>query len=128
MNTQTTNPTQNKHNLRIKAYRNRLAHSGVKRIEVRIPASDAPLVHSIADILRTGGDEARNLRSQISHSTGEDKNTTGKDLINFFRTSILMDTDLDLERDSTTSRTLSLQMYRRDFKKPRSSPGYLNSF
>lgn len=105
---QTPNSTTNNHNLRIKAYRSRLQNQGVKRVEVRIPVQDVPLVHSIAGILRTGGDQAHSLRAQVQHATGDDKHTTGKDLIAFFRTSMLKDTELDLERDATTSRTIAL--------------------
>lgn len=97
----------NNHNRRVKAYRNRLQNQGVKRVEVRIPAQDVPLVHGIAGILRAGGDEARTLREQIHHATSDDQQATGKDLVAFFRASPLKDVTLDLERDTATSRTIS---------------------
>ena len=104
---QTTNPAQNKHNQRINAYRSRLQNQGVKRVEIRIPVQDVHLLHSIAGILRTGGEEAYLLREKMSHATGEEAHSTGKDLIAFFRNSPLKDTVLELERDSATSRTIT---------------------
>ncbi len=107
MNSQPTNPTTNNHNKRVRAYRSRLQNQGVKRVEVRIPISDVPLMHNIAGILRTGGDEAYALREQIHHAAGSNGRTTGKDLITFFRSSPLKDASLDLERDTAISRTIT---------------------
>jgi hypothetical protein len=107
MEAQSQNTTDNYR--RTKAFRDRLDVQGVKRIEVRIPARDVPLVHSIAGILRAGGDEATNLREQIQQATGENTATTGKDLVAFFRDSPLMDVDINLERDTSTSRTIDFK-------------------
>lgn len=108
MNSQTINTTGS-NTRRVRTYRNRLHSQGVKRVEVRIPAQDVPLVHNIAGILRTGGNEAAILREHIQQATGDDEHTTGKDLITFLRNSGLSDVDLDLERDKSTSRTVTLE-------------------
>jgi len=105
MNTHSSNTTEN--HKRTMAYRDRLHTQGVKRVEVRIPAQDVPLVHNIAGILRTGGDEAATLREQIQQATGEGVDTTGKDLIAFLRNSGL--SDLNLERDKSTGRTITFE-------------------
>jgi hypothetical protein len=104
---QTTNSTTDKHNQRVRTYRSHLRNQGVKRVEVRIPLQDVPLVHNIADILRAGGNEASMLRRQMHHAAGEEKHTTGKDLVAFFHSSPLNDVGLELERDTATSRTLT---------------------
>ena len=100
-------PSENNHNQRVSEYRNRLRNRGVKRIEVTIPAQDVPLIHSIAGMLREGGEQAEVLRQQIKQATGDDQQNTGKDLIAFFRNSPLADVALDLERDKATSRTIA---------------------
>lgn len=100
-------PSENNHNQRVREYRNRLSDRGIKRIEVTIPAEDAPLIHSIASILRSGGNEAQLLREQMEQATGDKLQNTGKDLIEFFRNSPLADVAVELERDKATSRTIS---------------------
>lgn len=106
MNTQ-SNTTDNQK--RVTAYRNRLHTLGVKRVEVRIPGQDVPLIHNIAGILRTGGNEAASLREQIHQATGDGVDTTGKDLVAFMRHSPLVEVDLNIERDKATSRTVSFE-------------------
>jgi hypothetical protein len=107
METRSTNTTGN--HRRTKTFRDRLHNQGVKRVEVRIPARDVPLVHSIASILRSGGYEAATLREQMQLATSDGTDATGKDLIAFFRNSPLVNTDLNLVRDKTTSRTINFE-------------------
>jgi hypothetical protein len=107
MNTQSTNTSDNRR--RTAAYRHRLDSQGVKRVEVRIPARDVPLVHSIAGVLRSGGDEAATLREQMQLATGDDAAATGKDLVAFFRNSPLASVGLNPERDKSSSRTVSFE-------------------
>jgi hypothetical protein len=102
-----TNTTTDKHNRRVRTYRSHLQNQGVKRVEIRIPLQDVPLVHNIADVLRAGGNEASMLREQMHRAAGGERHTTGKDLVAFFHSSPLNDTGLELERDTATSRTLT---------------------
>ena len=105
MNTQSSHTTEN--HKRTMKYRNRLHAQGIKRIEVRVSSQNVPLVHSIARILRTDGNEATNLREQIQKIMGAGVNTsTGKDLVAFLRHSPLAQVSLNLERDKATSRTV----------------------
>ncbi len=108
MNTQLSHTTEN--HKRTIAYRNRLRTQGVKRIEVRVSSQDVPLVHSIARILRTDGNEATSLREKIQQATGGGVDTsTGKDLVAFLRHSPLAEVSLNLERDKATSRTVTFE-------------------
>lgn len=103
-----TRPTSTEDNRRrTTVYRNRLHNQGIKRVEVRIPARDVPLLHGIAGILRTGGNEAFVLREQLQQAAGDSTQATGKDFVAFFRNSPLMGVDLDLKRDKSTSRTIT---------------------
>lgn len=93
---------------RVTRHRRKLARSGVKRIEVTIPAQDTTLVRDLAAALRSGGEEARKIRARLRSVAGRKQAKTGKELVAFFRASPLVGLDLEFERDKSTGRPVEL--------------------
>lgn len=93
---------------RVARHRRKLATSGAKRVEVTVPAPDAPLVKALADALRTGGDDADRLRAALQPLVSVPRARTGKELVAFLRASPLVGTDLEIERDRSTGRSADL--------------------
>ena len=93
---------------RVQQHRSRLAASGVRRMEVTVPASDAPLVRQIAALLRAGGRPAEDLRAWLAPAVGLSPAESGEELVAFFRASPLVGEDLRIERDRTPGRAVDL--------------------
>ena len=98
---------------RIRRYRTAQAHRGLRRIELSVPAPDAPVLQEIAAALRAGGEQAEQVREKIrdaapphTEQTEAMTGRTGKDLIAFFRVPALLGVELDLERDMSEGRTI----------------------
>ena len=84
---------------RVAVHRKRQRRSGLRRVEVSVPVSDAELVRQIAAMLRGGGLPAERLKRRIGPSLRPTRAPTGIDLVEFFRRSPLFGVDLDLVRD-----------------------------
>ena len=93
---------------RVARHRKKVARSGAKRVEVTIPAHDAILIKAVAGALRAGGEDAKRIREALQPVLSLPKAKTGKELIRFFRTSPLVDTELEIERDRSTGRSADL--------------------
>ncbi|MDF5731687.1 MAG: hypothetical protein PUP92_27695 [Rhizonema sp. PD38] len=79
----------------------------MRRIELSIPATDAPLLQDIAAALRAGGEQGEQVRAKIREAAPGASERTGKDLIAALRASPLMGADLDLGRDPSEGRTIT---------------------
>ena len=93
---------------RVERHRLKNAANGIKRVEVSVPSRDVPLFKEIAKILRTGGPDARRLRTSLEPLAPFSKAKNGAELVAFFRTSPLIDADLDVARDRSTGRSSDL--------------------
>lgn len=94
---------------RLARHRLKTAATGSRRVEVVIPAADAPLIKAVAGVLRSGGAEAARVRAQLQPLASPGKARTGAELVAFLRASPLVGADLDLERDRSTGRTIELE-------------------
>lgn len=94
---------------RVARHRLSLAAAGAKRVEVTVPAQDAPLIRGLAAVLRAGGETAERVRESLMPLTGRKRATTGQELLEFFRRSPLVGVDLDLERDRSAGRPIDLE-------------------
>jgi isopropylmalate/homocitrate/citramalate synthase len=92
---------------RVGRYRRRLAQTGIKRIEVTIPAQDSNLIRDLAQNLRAGGATAARLRDALRAAIAPAANS-GSDLVAFFRASPLVGAELEVERDKSTGRDIEL--------------------
>ena len=93
---------------RVQQHRDRLAASGLRRMEVAVPASDAPLLRRVAALLRAGGQQAEQLREQLAPAVGVAPAQSGKELVAFFRRSPLVGEDIRIERDRSLGRAVDL--------------------
>jgi len=93
---------------RILRHRKKVAVGGSKRVEVTVPARDAPLVKAIAGALRSSGVEARRIRESLQPLLSTPRAKTGQELVAFFRTSPLADSDIQIERDPSVGRAVDL--------------------
>lgn len=93
------------------AHRRRLAGRGLRRLELRAPEADVPLLRDLARRLAEGGDAAAALRSGVaraldSRSEGAPRSTKGR-IFAALRRSPLVGLDLRLaEREETSGRDL----------------------
>ena len=94
---------------RVARHRTKAAAAGSQRVEVTVPAQDAPLVRAIAGTLRLGGLEAKRVRETLKPMVSSKKARTGKELVAFFRASPLSNTKLSFERDRSTGRTIEFE-------------------
>lgn len=92
---------------RVGRYRRKLAQTGVKRIEVTVPAQDSTLIKGLAQSLRAGGAAAARLRTALRATIAPAANS-GADLVTFFRASPLVGAELEVERDKSTGRDIEL--------------------
>jgi hypothetical protein len=92
---------------RVARYRQRLAVSGSRRIEVMVPAQDAEAIRRLAAMLRAGGEEAESARHRLADLLPTRMAQSGRDLVAFFRASPLVGLELDLERDKSPGRDLN---------------------
>jgi hypothetical protein len=93
---------------RVARHRRKVAASGARRVEVTVPSRDAPLVKAIAGALRSGGDDAERIRESFQPLVSVSRARTGKELIAFLRSSPLVETELQIERDRSTGRHADL--------------------
>ena len=93
---------------RVSRHRERIATGGAKRVKVTIPLQDVALVKAIAGALRSGGKDAELIRRTLQPKLTAPRAKTGAELVAFFRTSLLTDADLAIERDHSTGRSVDL--------------------
>ena len=93
---------------RVARHRRAVAASGVRRLEVSIPADDIAMVRKVAAALRGGGSPAERARTALRAAIVASGSGTGADILAFFQASPLAEVDLVLERDRTTGRPIDL--------------------
>ena len=93
---------------RVQQHRGRLAASGLRRMEVAVPAKDAPLLRRVAALLRAGGARAEQLREQLAPAVGTAPARSGEELVAFFRASPLVGEDIRAQRDRSPGRAVDL--------------------
>lgn len=93
---------------RVAQYRSRASAKGSKRVEVTVPNRDAMLVKAIAGALRKGGEKAKRVRESVQPLVSVPRAKTGAELVAFFRNSPMVGTELSLERDRSSGRTVDL--------------------
>jgi hypothetical protein len=93
---------------RIQQHRGRLAAAGLRRMEVAVPAADAPLLRRLAALLRAGGQPAERLREQLAPAVGTSPSRSGEELVAFFRASPLVGEEIRVERDRSPGRAVDL--------------------
>ncbi|MEY2853246.1 MAG: hypothetical protein RL030_378 [Pseudomonadota bacterium] len=89
---------------RVDRHRAKQATGGKSRIEVTVPDSDAWLVRSLAEQLRSGGTAAQAVRTAVAPLISLPQARTGAELLAFFRNSPLVGVDLHVERDRSPGR------------------------
>ena len=89
-------------------YRERQLRSGMRRVEVTVPAKDVALIRRLAGELRSGGEAADRLRAEKGAATAFTPARTGEELIAFFRSSPLVGEDVSFERDRSPGRPIEL--------------------
>lgn len=94
---------------RVGRHRARAAAAGSKRVEVTVPAVDAPLLKSIAGVLRTGGAKAERLRSSLESQLQGPAAQSGSELVAFLRASPLVDAEIDTARDRDRGREITFE-------------------
>jgi hypothetical protein len=92
---------------RIAVHRKRRVAAGIRRIEVAVPAADAPLVRQMAAALRDGGADAMRLRSRLTTELPAAPTPAGS-LVDFLQSSPLRGLDLDDVRDRSLGRDVDL--------------------
>lgn len=93
---------------RVALHRTKVAASGSRRVEVTVPNRDAALVKSLAESLRAGGKRADLIRESLKPIVATPKARNGAELVEFFRSSPLVQDELDISRDRDTGRTADL--------------------
>ncbi len=101
--------TRNGSGARVARHRAKAAATGSRRVEVTVPAHDAPLVKAIAGALRSGGPEAERVRETLGPMVSSKKARTGVELVAFFRASPLASADLTFERDRSSGRSTDFE-------------------
>jgi len=93
---------------RVALHRTKVAASGSRRVEVTVPNRDAALVKSIAESLRSGGKRAELIRESLKPIVSTTKARNGAELVAFFRSSPLVQNELDISRDQSKGRVVDL--------------------
>lgn len=93
---------------RVQQHRGRRAATGIRRLEVAVPADDAPLLRQVAAVLRAGGQRAEQLKRQLAPAVGTAPARSGEELVAFFRASPFVGEDIRLERDRSPGRPVDL--------------------
>ena len=93
---------------RVAQYRSRASAKGSKRVEVTVLNRDAMPVKAIAGALRRGGEKVKRVRESVQTLVSVPKHKTGAELVAFFRSSPLVGTELPLEPDRSSGRTVDL--------------------
>ena len=89
-------------------YRDRQARSGLRRVEIAVPAEDVALIRRLAGELRAGGETAERLRGTACGPSAFKPAQTGDELLAFFRNSPLVGEDVSFERDRSPGRSIAL--------------------
>ena len=95
---------------RVARHRKAVRASGGKRVEVTVPASDAGLIKAIAGVLRSGGENADQVRQRLQPMLAAPKAQTGKELVEFLRRSPLAEMELEFERDRSSGRVADFDL------------------
>ena len=90
---------------RVARHRKRIATGGARRVEVTVPARDAPLVKAIVGAWRSDGEEAELIRRSLQPVLATPRARTGSELVAFLRASPLTEAELSMERDRTAGRS-----------------------
>lgn len=93
---------------RVTRHRRKLAASGVRRVEITVPAEDAGLVRHLAGLLRLGGAPARKVRDGLRPLVRSPVARSGRDLVAFFRASPLVGVEIEFPRDKSSGRDIKL--------------------
>lgn len=93
---------------RVTRHRARRAFDGQSRVEVTVPAGDAALIRSLAAHLRSGGANAQAARDALAPIVAAPQARTGAELLAFFRKSPLVGSGLQIERDRSPGRKVTL--------------------
>lgn len=93
---------------RVRQHRDRLAATGIRRLEVSVPAGDTLLLRRVAALLRAGGQRAEQLRGQLAPAVGTDSIGRGEELVAFFRASPLVGEAIRTGRDRSPGRAVEL--------------------
>ncbi len=94
---------------RLLEHRRRMVASGARRVEVTVPAEDAPAIRDLAEALRSGGSRAKVARAALrTPIVKKSWFRSGAEFAEFFRNSPLAEVDLDLERDKSPGRPIDL--------------------
>ena len=93
---------------RVALHRTKVAAVGSRRVEVTVPTSDAALVKSVAETLRSGGKRAELVRESLKPFVTIGKARSGNALVAFLRASPLAQGDFDASRDRSTGRAVEL--------------------
>jgi hypothetical protein len=88
---------------RVGRYRRKLSQSGVKRVEVTVPARGSALLKKVASILRGDDRDAEKMRGALAALVAPTAET-GADLVAFFRKSPFVGAEVEFERDKSTGR------------------------
>ena len=94
---------------RVARHRTRVTAGGSKRVEVTVPSKDITLVKQIAGVLRSGGGQAKRIRETLQPYVSAPRARTGAELVRFFRESPLVESDLQIDRDGSTGRSVDFQ-------------------
>jgi hypothetical protein len=89
-------------------HRRKRAASGISRVEIAVPRSDAPLLRELAQTLRAGGKMAARVRAELRSLVRPEAIRTGAELVAFLQSSPLAGVELDLERDRSMPRDVDL--------------------
>jgi len=90
---------------RVASHRARMTAGGSRRVEVTVPNRDAALLKSIAESLRTGGEQARQIRETLKPIVSAHKAKTGADLVAFLQACPVPVDELEIERDRSSGRS-----------------------
>jgi hypothetical protein len=83
---------------RLAIYRQRAEKSGMRRVEVAVPAPDVAIIRNFARAFREGGSIAERLRRQGEIIDHPPIARTGKELVSILRSGIDSGVDLDLPK------------------------------
>jgi len=93
---------------RIADHRERLASSGLKRVEVVVPEGDVGLIRELAERLRGRPVESAVVRDAVASAMAPAVARTGKELVALLRSAPLEGATLEFERDRSPPRAVDL--------------------
>jgi len=93
---------------RVAVHRKRRHATGLRRIEVMVPAKDVMFLRAVAGHLRDGGGYADRLRDRIIPLLKPVADMTGREFVDALTIAPEFAVDLDIERDKTPLRPIDL--------------------